>query len=288
LTPLSAPVAAEPAFSMDSDLTLSGLEIRWAATAAPEVSESANAAAPEASGSVIRAFALKSTGGTLRLDHCELTVGWRDTGIYLERASCFIANTRLNAQNGLCMAWWPRAGHHLDIQNCVLTGQCCLALKCDADPGDLPATLNLSQSTWDGKKGLHLNVSAASRLPLAIRSDHNLFAVNYLMVLSSPVAARRGVKSLGPNYMRSRLQKMIAWQEQENHYGAATQFLARQPLGQAIMLIDEAPTNVAAWEDFWNRPASGSVQGAEAKELRGKVGAREDEVGASAFQGAST
>jgi hypothetical protein len=123
---------------------------------------------------------------------------------------------------------------------------------------------------------------------LAIRSDHNLFAVNHLLVFSWPPGARRGAKSAGPNYARNRLQKMIAWQEQENHYGALTRFLSRQLPRQAIMVIDESPKDVAGWEDFWNRPASGSVQGAEAKELRGKVGARENEVGASSFKGAST
>jgi tRNA A-37 threonylcarbamoyl transferase component Bud32 len=274
LTPLGAAVAAEPAFTTDSDLTLAGLQVRWAAGTTPEASEEA-----------IGASALKSTGGTLSLDHCELTVGWRDTGILIARGSCSLASTRVNASQGHCMAWWPRAGDRLSAQNCVLTGRSGLVLNCDAEAGDLPATLDLSQNTWDGNQGLHLNVSVASRLRLEIRSNHNLFAVEHLLVYSGPFGARRGAMQSGQNTMRVRLQKMIAWQELENHYGASTRFLSRQLFRQPLTVIDGAPKDVAAWEDFWNRPASGSVQGATANELRGKVGAKLHEVGVSAFKG---
>jgi hypothetical protein len=125
-----------------------------------------------------------------------------------------------------------------------------------------------------------LNVAGASRLSLSIRANHNLFAVDHFLVLYWPFSGRRGMTSPGLGFVRSRLREMIAWQELENHYGASTRFLSRQSPRQPLAAIDDAPKDVAAWEAFWNRPASGSAQGADAaKELRGKVGAREREIG---------
>jgi hypothetical protein len=269
LTPLTAAAAVEPAFTTDADLTLAGLELRWAAGATPEAWESA-----------IGASAVKSTGGTLRLEHCELTVGWRDTAVFVVGASCRLANTRITAIDGLCMAWRPRAGERLDLENCFLAGQCCLALNCDSEAGDLPATLDLTQNTWQGRKGVHLNVAGPPRLSLSIRADHNVFAVDRFLVLFWPFSGRRGAVSPNAELVRRNLRKMITWQERENLYGAATRFLARQSPRQRLSDIDNSPADVASWEAFWNRPASGSVQGADAtQDLRGKVGADETKVG---------
>jgi hypothetical protein len=274
--PLGA-VASEPAITTDSDLTLLGIEIRWAAGGTIDGIDSSN----------IRA-AIRATGGTLQLERCELTVGQRDACIAVFGGSCTLNNTRFLAQDGLCVAWRPSAGDRLQVQNCVLTGQCCLAVSGDDQAGKLPASLQLSQSTWQGKKGLQLNVANAQRFSLAVQTDHNLFAVDHLLVLYWPFKGPRSVMSPGLDLLRGRLREMITWQEQENHYGATTQFLSRQSPRQPLTPVDDGPKDVASWEAFWNRPGSGSLKGADAaSEPRGKAGAKESEVGAASFKGAS-
>ncbi|MEX2140367.1 MAG: serine/threonine-protein kinase [Pirellulales bacterium] len=268
IVPASAAAAKEAAFTTDSDLTLEGLEVRWAVGATPESSEAAEGGS-----------ALKATGGTLRLDHCELTAGRRDTCIVVVEASCSLNNSRLSAIDGLCVAWRPRAGDRLGVQNCVLAGQCCLSLNPNDESGDLPASLELSHSTWQGRKGLQLNALNASRLSLAIRTDHNLFAVDHLLVLYFPFRGPRAATSPSLDFFRTRLRPMLTWQEQENHYGATTRFLSRQSPRQPLTPVDDSPKDIAAWEKFWNRPGTGSRQGEAAAELRGKVGADEKRVG---------
>lgn len=273
LPPVGA-AASEPLFSTNSDLTLEGIAIRWAAGGTLDGVDSPD----------IRS-AIKTTGGTLRIERCELTVGQRDACLAVLGGTCELENTRLSALDGLCAAWRPRANDRLTLQNCVLTGQCCLALSGDDQPGRLPASLHSSQSTWQGRKGLQVNVASAQRFSVTIQTDHNLFAVDHLLVLYWPFKGPRALMSPDLDFLRGRLRDMISWQERENHYGATTVFLSRQSPRQALTPVDDSPKEVAAWEAFWNRPASGSAQGAEAKELRGKVGAKESEVGASSHQG---
>jgi hypothetical protein len=280
--PLGA-VASEPLFTTDSDLTLDGIEVRWAAGGTIEGIDSPN----------IRA-AIKATGGTLRLDRCELTVGQRDACIAVFGGGSILGNTRLLAEDGLCVAWRPRAGDRLQVQNCVLTGQCCLAVACEDQAGKLPASLQLSQSTWQGKKGVQVNVANAQRVSLVVRTDHNLFAADHLLVLYWPFKGPRAVMSPDLGFLRGRLREMITWQEQENHYGATTVFLSRQSPRQPLTPVDDSPKDVAAWEAFWNRPASGSVQGGKvqgdnsASQLRSKAGADASKVGPGSIKGSSS
>jgi hypothetical protein len=87
---------------------------------------------------------------------------------------------------------------------------------------------------------------------------------------------------------------MITWQEQENHYGPTTVFLSRQSPNQLLTPVDDGPKDVAAWEAFWNRPASGSVKGdkvqgdTSSNQLRGKAGALESNVGPGSIKGSSS
>jgi hypothetical protein len=275
LPPVGA-AASEPLFTTNSDLTLQGIAIRWSAGGTLDGIDSPD----------IRS-AIKTTGGTLRIERCELTVGQRDACLAVFGGTCELENTRLSALDGLCAAWRPRANDRFTLQNCVLTGQCCLALSGDDQRGKLPATLHASQSTWQGKKGMQVNVGNAQRFSLTMQTDHNLFAVDHLLVLYWPFKGPRAVMSPDLDFLRGRLRDMISWQERENHYGATTVFLSRQSPRQSLTAVDDSPKDVADWEAFWNRPASGSVQGAEAKELRGKVGARESEIGVSAYKGKS-
>jgi tRNA A-37 threonylcarbamoyl transferase component Bud32 len=283
ILPPEGAVASEPLFTTDSDLTLEGIEVRWAAGGTLEGIDSPN----------IRA-AIKATGGTLRLDRCELTVGQRDACIAVFGGGSVVINTRLLAEDGLCVAWRPRAGDRLQVQNCVLTGQCCLAVACEDQAGKLPASLQLSQSTWQGKKGVQVNVANAPRVSLVVRTDHNLFAADHLLVLYWPFKGPRAVMSPDLGFLRGRLREMISWQEQENHYGATTVFLSRQSPRQPLTPVDDSPKDVAAWEAFWNRPASGSVQGGKvqgdnsANQLRGKAGADASKVGPGPINGSSS
>jgi hypothetical protein len=276
--PLAGAVASEPVFTTNSDLTLVGLEILWAAGGTLDVNESPN----------IRA-AINVAGGGLRLEHCQLTVGRRDACLAVFGGACVLVNSRLTSLDGLCVAWRPRADDRFEMQNCVLAGQCCLALSCDDQQGKLPVSLHATQSTWQGRKGIQLNVANAQRFSLAIQNDHNLFAVDHLLVLYWPFKGPRAVMSPSLDFFRGRLREMISWQEQENHYGATTVFLSRQSPRQPLTPVDDSPKDVAAWETFWNRPASGSAQGTEAAgALRGRVGAKESEVGPGLFKGKSS
>ena len=72
---------------------------------------------------------------------------------------------------------------------------------------------------------------------------------------------------------------MIGWQEQENLYGAKSKFVSWQSPRHPITAVSEDLQSIADWEAFWNRPGSGSMQGAASDDLRGKVGADESLVG---------
>jgi serine/threonine protein kinase len=282
ILPPAGALASAPVFTTNSDLTLEGIAIRWAAGGTLDGIDSPN----------IRS-AIKTTGGTLRIERCELTVGQRDACLAVF-GTCVLVNSRLLARDGLCVAWRPSPGDRFDAQNCVLVGQCGLALSCDDQPDKLPASLRSSQSTWQGKKGIQVNVGKAQRFSLTMQTDHNLFAVDHLLVLYWPFKGPRSVMSPDLDFLRGRLRKMITWQEQENHYGPTTVFLSRQSPNQLLTPVDDGPKDVAAWEAFWNRPASGSVQGDKvqgdnsANELRGKAGALESKVGPGSIKGSSS
>jgi hypothetical protein len=283
ILPPAGAVASEPVFTTNSDLTLEGITIRWAAGGTLDGVDSSN----------IRS-AIKATGGTLRIEGCELTVGVRDACLAVVGGTCALVDSRLSATDGLCVAWRPHAGDRFDVQNCVLAGQCCLALSCDDQSGKLPASLHAAQSTWQGRKGVQVNVVNAQRFSLTMQTDHNLFAVDHLLVLYWPFKGPRAVMSPDLDFLRGRLRDMISWQEQENHYGATTVFLSRQSPRQPLTPVDECPKDVAAWEAFWNRPASGSIQGAKvqgdnsANSLRSKAGADASKVGPGSIKGSSS
>jgi serine/threonine protein kinase len=272
IVPASAKAAADAALTTDSDLTLEGLVLRWGVDPTEE-----GDAAVTAGGSAIRA-----TGGMLRINHCELSVGSGDACLRLAGARSEVANTRLSARRGACVAWRPRAANRLQLKNCVLSGDRCISIDCEDRRGDLPAILESSETTWRGRSALELVIAFAPLLPLEVRTNHNLFAVDHTLVMYWPRFGPLSKQSPDIDNARPRLRRTIDWQESENLYGEAARFVSYRSPRQSLRPVKDSPNDIAAWEAFWNRPASGSQRGTATPELRGKVGANESNVGPTA------
>jgi serine/threonine protein kinase len=272
IIPASTKAAADAAFTTDSDLTLEGLALRWADDPTEE-----RDAAVTAGGAAIRA-----TGGTLRINHCDLSVGRGDACLRLSGAGAEIVNARLTARRSACVAWRPRPASRLQLANCVLSGDRCISIDCEDRRGDLPAIFESSETTWRGRSALELVIAFAPMLPLEVRTDRNLFAVDHTLVMYWPRFGPLSKQSPDIDNARPRLRRTIDWQESENIYGEATRFVSYRSPRQSLRPVKDSPNDIAEWEAFWNRPASGSQRGTAAAELRRKVGANESNVGPTA------
>jgi serine/threonine-protein kinase len=276
------PSLPTPAIWTDSDLTIEGLLVQWTAKAAGPSSSFESAA--------IQHAAIASTGGTLRLDHCELAVGSQSACVAISGGSAELRNSRLLASQGISVFWKPTAGAKLVSANCVYTARTCISCVAvtydEASRRDIPASLQLTGNTWQGEKGLQLVFGAAPRRPIEVRAQRNRFGVEHLLTLYWSPRGPRSFRSPSIEGVREMLPRQIRWQEQENAYPASLSFLSAQSPNQPLKGIENGPADVAAWDDFWNNTDSGSRQGTAAAELRGRAGADEPKVGPGARESA--
>jgi hypothetical protein len=114
---------------------------------------------------------------------------------------------------------------------------------------------------------------------MEVRATRNRFGVRHLVSL---FWAPRGPRSYRPpnfDAVKENLPRQVRWQEKENAYPAEFSFLSSHSANQLLSTIAGGPSDVTAWDAFWNNTDSGSRQAAAAAELRGGVGADEDNVG---------
>jgi serine/threonine protein kinase len=266
LVPVGKESHSEPAIATDSNLTLEGLQIEWSAESA-----SADDFDP-------RACAVQATGGLLRVHHSNITVSRNGVCLRIGGAACELRNTRLSASNGLCIAWRPSAQAPLQLENCVLSGDCCISIVDNRGAATLPASLEVTRNTWQARKGINI-VAAPGRMGTSrLRAHHNRFAVDHLLVMYWPLRGPKSVQPPNVQFLRRAFREMFVWQEQENLYGAKSRFLSWQSPRQPVTEVPDSPQNIADWEAFWNVPGTDSRQGA-AEDLRGKVGADDRSVG---------
>jgi len=266
LIPLGDGQLSEAAITTNSNLTLEGLQIEWSAE-----STASDEFVPQSS-------AVETTGGTLRVNHCDLSVSRNAVCLRVAGATCELRNSRLSASKGLCLAWRPSAEAPLRLQNCVLSGDCCISIFDRRGAAALPASLEIARNTWQARKGMSVVVWPGEMGPSTVRMSGNLFAVDHLFVMFWPLRGPKSVQPPSMQFLRRALREMFVWQEQENLYGANTKFLSWQSPRQLVTAVPDSPQDIDAWEAFWNRPGTGSRQGA-ADDLRGKVGADEGLIG---------
>jgi hypothetical protein len=266
LVPAGKKPPSEPAITTDSSLTLEDLQIEWSAESA------------STDDFVPRACAIQATGGTLLVSHCDLAVSRNAVCLRVAGASCELRNSRLSASNGLCIAWRPAAQTPLRLDNSILAGDCCVSIVDNRGAAALPASLEITQNTWQARKGMSMVVSPKQTGASKIRTNRNRFAVDHVLVMFWPHVGPKSVQAPNVRFLRRALQEMLVWQERENLYGARSKFVSWQSPRQRVTAVPESPKDIAAWEEFWNVPGTGSQQGA-AGDLRGKVGADEIHVG---------
>jgi tRNA A-37 threonylcarbamoyl transferase component Bud32 len=264
LTAAGGQPMAEPAIASDSNLTLTGLHLQWTTSTL--------------------ASAIKSTGSAaLRIERCEIEAGKDTDCLAIFSPLCELRDSRLSARQGKCIGFEPADGAKLSLDNCVLWGRSCLFIPW-REPGQqgLPASISVVRNTWQGDKAFHfhLTVSFGSRSPLSIESRRNRFSVDHVLTFFWSHRGKRSIDTPSLADMRRPLTNNIKWQEQENIYAASSRFLSWASPRQFLTPLEGAPTDIAGWEAFWNRPGTGSRQGAAA-ELRGQVGADEDRVGSA-------
>jgi hypothetical protein len=163
------------------------------------------------------------------------------------------------------------------MENCVLSGDCCVSI--DNAESAAPASFDAVRNTWRGRKGLEVVVPFFQLKPHELRTNRNLFSVDHFFVLYWPFRGPRSTEHPPIQGIRRMLQQSFDWREQENLYPAQPHFLSWHSPRQPLIPMNNAPETVAAWETFWNRPGSGSQQGAAPDALRGKFGANESLVG---------
>jgi hypothetical protein len=176
------------------------------------------------------------------------------------------------------MVWRPTAEAPLRLENCVLSGDCCISIADTRGPAALPAALEITRNTWQARKGLSVVVSPGKTGPSKIRMNRNRFAVDHVFVMFWPHGGPKSVQPPSIQFVRRALRAMFIWQEQENLYGAKSRFVSWQSPRQPVTVVSDSPRDIDAWEAFWNVPGTGSRIGS-ADDLRGKVGADESTVG---------
>jgi hypothetical protein len=260
-----------PALSTDSDLTVEGLEIQWT---------SADSQPEEFGPAMLARSAISTSGGTLRVRHCEITVGDGTICLAVSRAACEVHNCRLSAPRGACILWRPGDGRKVSAENNVLSGQTgvTIALSDPATQG-LTSVLELTANTWRGRKAVELLLGAGPKHRVEVRAKRNRFGVDHLLASRWMLRGPKANWSPTIEEMKRFLAGRLVWQEEKNLYGASLVFLAHQSIRQDLSPIESAPSDLAAWEAFWNTPGSGSQQGAPTDELRSKVGADETLIG---------
>lgn len=273
LVAATPPTASGPALTTDSDLTLEGLQVQWLSGSSPV--KQTETAPPTG-------CAVEATGGSLRINNCDLAVDQGFSCLRLIGANCELKNCRLTTHEGTCVLWRRGDSDRLRLENCALSGDCCLSISDEQSTN--PASLHVVRNTWRGRKGIEVVVPFGQPKPDELRTNRNLFAVDQVFVIYRPFRGPGSVQPPGIQFIRRMLQQSIVWQEQENLYDAKSGFLAWHSPRQSLIPMENAPQDIAAWETFWNRPGSGSLQGASTAEMRGKVGADESQVGPDAGQ----
>jgi serine/threonine-protein kinase len=268
--PIFVPAAdgplTEAAITTNASLALEGLQIEWSA-------ESTATDEP-----VPLSSAVETNGGMLRVNYCDISVSRNAVCLRVAGADCDLQNSRLSASSGLCVAWRPAAHERLRLQNCVLSGECCVSIVDTRGAAALPAAVEIARNTWQARKGMNMVVSPWQMGACEVSMSRNLLAVDHLLVMFWPLRGPKSVQAPSLQFLRRVLREMFVWQEQETLYGANTRFLSWQSPRQRVGAVPDSPQDIASWEAFWNRPGTGSRQGT-AEDLRGNVGADESLVG---------
>ena len=184
---------------------------------------------------------MASTGGTLRIDHCEIVVGKATACIAVDGAACEISNSRLSSGQGVCVFWRPMGGSKLLCENSVFVGRCCIASVGvafnESSRPDLLASLELNRNTWQAQKGLELMFGLARRRQLQVRAIHNTFGVDHLLCMFWCARGRRSFNPPDVERLEEQLPNFLRWQEQENIYPANLSFLSAQSPNQPLKMV---------------------------------------------------
>ncbi|MBI3466633.1 MAG: serine/threonine protein kinase [Planctomycetes bacterium] len=266
-----APLSAA-AITTDADLTLERLQIEWPSESKPTESRDA---VPSTG------CAVEATGGLLAMNNCDLTADKDTTCLRLIDASGELKNCRLTSLVGTCVEWRRGESDRLHLENCVLSGGCCVSIS--DDRGLSPASLRAVRNTWKGQRGLEVVVPFGQNSPGKVRTIRNIFAVDHFFVLYWPFRGQPGaVRAPGALGFRRILRESFGWQEEQNLYKEQVCFLAWYSPRQSLTAVVDSPQDVPAWETFWNRPDTGSRQGELGGTSRDKVGADESLLGPAA------
>jgi serine/threonine protein kinase len=265
LVSTAATPAAIPAITTDANLTLERLRIEWRNE--PKPAEGPDA--PPSAGCVIEA-----TGGLLSISNCDLTANQDETCLRLIDASGAFKNCRLTSLAGTCVVWQRGESDRLHLDNCVLSGACCVSIS--DDRGLTPASLRAVRNSWKGARGLEIVVPVGQKSPVKMHTIRNYFEVEHFFVLYWPFRGPGAVRAPGAQGLRRILRESIGWHEEENLYKEQVCFLAWHSSRQSLAAVVDGPRDLQAWEAFWNRPESGSQQGDAGRTLRDKVGADEN------------
>ena len=272
LYPAGGRPMSAPAIGTDSNLTLTGLGIQWTVIS------------PSDGGDLIGRdrCAIKALGGVLRIQNCEIETGKDTDCMVVFGPQCELRDNRLSARQARCVCWAPKDGHKLRLENCVLSGRSCVAVLWH-EPGRqaLPATLEVVRNTWQGEGGLEMVIRAGSKGPLTFDTRHNVFGVDHALAFHWGMRGPRADEYPTMTNINRMLSNVVRWQERENIYSASCRFLSWASPRLRLKALPGSPTDLAAWEKFWDHSGTGSRQG-PADELKGKVGADDSRVGPQA------
>jgi serine/threonine protein kinase len=259
-----------PLLSTDSNLTLEGLQLQW-------TTESMN------EDEVLEGFdrcVVEIRLGLLRVDHCDIVAGNQTAGIGVASGQCELRNSRVSTGQGPCVVWRPAEGSKLFLENCILSGHSCILLPW-LPPGEqgLPARLQFVGNTWNADRGIVMKLSFGPKMRFHFDVRNNRFGLDHFLVMNWMHSGQRAREMPDFATLRGPLSRYIDWQEKENIYSANGHFISRASPKRVVTAVPGSPTDIAAWEGFWNRPGTGSRQGSVPAGLQGQLGADEAQVG---------
>jgi hypothetical protein len=199
--------------------------------------------------------------GTLELLNSEIRVGDRGVCVGFLGSQCRLRDSRLNAPRGAAVSWRLPQSAELQMENCEVVGEYCIAALVDAAGPSYQGELKVAKSTFRGGRLLDLRGAAGAKHRFQSLLDHCHLDVQDVVVLDWSLAGPRALERPTLQESGDQIRRMLQWREKNNRYPAQVRFLAHDSPRLPIARIANSPNDIATWEAFWRLDPTASFQG---------------------------
>jgi len=200
---------------------------------------------------------LLCTGPSMHLSNCRFVKTWTQPAGDVSVGQCvkthasenIVRNCEVVAPKVLALVWQSSPGGSLDTENCVYTG----AIAPNPQSfGRAPTSVRIRRCTFFAGTTIYFQASRVAKPKegasgIDFRATESIFDC-WKVVLQ--------VRRMDPTEAKTRIPKLIAWQDEHNAYAIADAMLKCGL--RSVVRYDQG---LAAWKEFWNEPDAQVLEG---------------------------